>query len=187
MVYERKSGNDVVVVAVNKGPEKTINVSKMSLADGSYNSMAGNDSIHVSDGNGTFNLSQNEIVILHGATTPESGVRTVVYIHRYTKPGDFIFIRGGHDANLVPGSYANRYESIAKYNNMLNPDSLKRKQSDSRLDWGPHDPANGSDGYVPRRFPEKFQAVRHIYVANRGWRFCKVPRRDQRAVPNHRR
>jgi len=150
LVYERRAGNNVGIVAVNKGPAKTINVGNLSLADGSYTSLIGNDSVAISGGGGTFDLSQNEIVVLQGSADDVEGVegvRTVVFIHSRTNPGDFIYIRGGHDANLVPGSYPNRYEDIIKYNNMLNPDSIERKGKDSRLDWGPHDPANGSDGW----------------------------------------
>lgn len=63
------------------------------------------------------------------------GVRTVVFIEKDTDPGEDIFIRGGHDAGLVPAHYPSLSEPI-RYNNLKNEDSLALKQGDSSLDWG---------------------------------------------------
>ncbi|MCC2615020.1 hypothetical protein LJ739_02035 [Aestuariibacter halophilus] len=65
LVFERKEGTDVAVVAVNKGAATTITVSNLSLADGTYNSVVGSDVVTVSAGQATLNLSQNEVVVLH--------------------------------------------------------------------------------------------------------------------------
>lgn len=62
-------------------------------------------------------------------------VRTVVYMLKETVTGQYIFIKGGHDAALVPAYYISMSEPIT-YNNLLNPDSLAIKQADASLDWG---------------------------------------------------
>ncbi len=65
LVYERKSGSDVVVVAVNRGNAVTINVTNLGLANGSYTNLLGGDVVQVNAGGATFNLSTNEVVVLH--------------------------------------------------------------------------------------------------------------------------
>lgn len=65
LVFERKEGSDTVVVAVNKGSSATIAVSALGLADGTYNSAVGTDVVSVSGGEATFNLAQNEVIVLH--------------------------------------------------------------------------------------------------------------------------
>lgn len=65
LVYERKQGSDVVVVAVNRGAATTINVSDLGLADGQYTSLVGSSNVSVSGGAATLNLAQNGIIVLH--------------------------------------------------------------------------------------------------------------------------
>ncbi len=64
LVFERKEGDDTVVVAVNKGPSTSITVSALDLDNGTYNSLVGSDSVNVNAGQATLNLSQNEIIVL---------------------------------------------------------------------------------------------------------------------------
>jgi hypothetical protein len=67
LVYERKSGSNVVVVAVNKGKSTAIRslaVPNLSLPNGSYADVLAGDSVTVSGGTGTFVLSQNECIVL---------------------------------------------------------------------------------------------------------------------------
>ena len=65
LVYERNAGDDVVVVAMNLGPQTSVNAINLGLSNGTYNSVLGSDEVVVANGMGTFNLDQNEIVILH--------------------------------------------------------------------------------------------------------------------------
>ena len=77
LVYERKSGSDVVVVAVNKGYGRTINVKDLSLSNGTYRSLVGNDSISVSNGNAFVHLSENEALVFHKSGTGSDGSENV--------------------------------------------------------------------------------------------------------------
>lgn len=86
----------------------------------------------------TQTLSGSGYVIwTKSTTTPPttSKVRTVVYIYKQTSPGQDIYIRGGHDANLVKsGAYASQSEPI-RYLNTLNTTTKATKASDTSLDW----------------------------------------------------
>ncbi len=64
LVFERNEGPDTVVVAVNKGAARSITVSNLGLADGTYNSLVGGDTVTVSGGGAVLNLAQNEVVVL---------------------------------------------------------------------------------------------------------------------------
>ena len=64
LVFERIEGNDTVLVAVNKGPATTITVSTLGLADATYNSLVGNDTVTVVGGQAQLSLSQNEVIVL---------------------------------------------------------------------------------------------------------------------------
>lgn len=64
LVYQRQEGNDCVVVAANRGAATTINVPNLCLANGAYTSKVGNDIVNITNGSGSFNLSQNEVVVL---------------------------------------------------------------------------------------------------------------------------
>lgn len=65
IVYERQEGNDVVLVALNRGNATSINVSNLAIADGTYSSLVGSDQVTISGGSTTLNLDQNEIIVLH--------------------------------------------------------------------------------------------------------------------------
>lgn len=65
LVFQRQSGTDCAVVAVNRGAATTITVPNLCLTNGAYTSKVGSDIVNISSGSGVFNLSQNEIVVLH--------------------------------------------------------------------------------------------------------------------------
>lgn len=65
LVFERQSGSDVVLVAVNRGGSASISVSNLSLSDGSYSSLGSSDTVNVNNGTATLNLDDNEVIVLH--------------------------------------------------------------------------------------------------------------------------
>ena len=65
LVFQRQEGSDCAVVAVNRGAAATITVPNLCLANSAYTSVVGTDVVNVTSGSGTFNLSQNEVVVLH--------------------------------------------------------------------------------------------------------------------------
>jgi cyclomaltodextrin glucanotransferase len=65
LVFQRQEGSDCAVVAVNRGTATTITVPNLCLANAAYTSKVGSDIVNVTGGSGTFNLSQNEVVVLH--------------------------------------------------------------------------------------------------------------------------
>lgn len=79
LVYERKSGNDVVVVAVNKGNNQSINVANLGLANGSYTSLVGSDVVSVTSGAATLHLDQNESIVLHAKGSDETNLVDVTF------------------------------------------------------------------------------------------------------------
>ncbi len=62
-------------------------------------------------------------------------VRTVVFMYKVTVTGQDIFIKGGHDAGLVPGVYPSMSEPIT-YKNTKNTTTAAIKANDASLDWG---------------------------------------------------
>lgn len=64
-----------------------------------------------------------------------ASVRTVVFMYKETSPGQDIFIKGGHDAGLVPSVYPSMSEPIT-YLNTLNTTTAAIKADDASLDWG---------------------------------------------------
>jgi isoamylase len=68
-------------------------------------------------------------------TTGGSGVRTVIFMKKQTVSGQDIFVKGGHDAGLVPGLYPSMSEPIT-YLNTLNTTTAAIKAADASLDWG---------------------------------------------------
>lgn len=65
LVFQRQEGNDCSVIAVNRGAATTITVPNLCLINAAYTSVVGTDVVNVTGGSGTFNLSQNEVVVLH--------------------------------------------------------------------------------------------------------------------------
>ena len=65
LVFQRQEGSDCVVVAVNRGAATNISVPNLCLANGAYTSKLGSDIVNITGGTGNFDLSQNEVVVLH--------------------------------------------------------------------------------------------------------------------------
>ena len=65
LVFQRQSGSDCVVVAVNRGAAVNITVPNLCLANAAYVSKVGSDIVNITSGTGSFSLSQNEVVVLH--------------------------------------------------------------------------------------------------------------------------
>jgi len=95
----------------------------------------------------TVAYSGTDFAIWEQNSEPGNEVLTQVFMQYVSVPGELIRIRGGHDGPLVPTHYPNRYETIVRYNNTLNPDTAGFKANDNRLDWGIQEAANGSDGW----------------------------------------
>jgi pullulanase len=81
-------------------------------------------------------------VLYQGGTTPTTtttiggdGVRTVIFMKMQTVTGQDIFVKGGHDAGLVPSPYPSMSEPIT-YLNTLNATTAAIKAADASLDWG---------------------------------------------------
>lgn len=65
LVFERRSGTDTAVVAINRGAQQQITVSALGLANGIYNNLVGTGSVSVNNGSAVIDLPQNGIVVLH--------------------------------------------------------------------------------------------------------------------------
>ncbi len=77
----------------------------------------------------------NYAVWTKSSTPPPSGsVRTVVFMYKQTVTGQDIFIKGGHDAGLVPSVYPSMAEPIT-YLNTKNTTTAAIKANDNSLDW----------------------------------------------------
>ncbi|EGR7951546.1 alpha-amylase family glycosyl hydrolase [Vibrio vulnificus] len=98
LVYERQEGDDVVTVALNRGPATSITVSNLSLKDGSHISLIGDESINVSGGQATFHLAQNQTVVLHatgsGSVDPTLKSVTFTCYNGYTNLGQSVYAVG---------------------------------------------------------------------------------------------
>ncbi|HAS6277648.1 alpha-amylase family glycosyl hydrolase [Vibrio vulnificus] len=98
LVYERQEGDDVVTVALNRGPATSITVSNLSLKDGSHISLIGDESINVSGGQATFHLAQNQAVVLHatgsGSVDPTLKSVTFTCYNGYTNLGQSVYAVG---------------------------------------------------------------------------------------------
>ncbi|MEF1186988.1 alpha amylase C-terminal domain-containing protein, partial [Vibrio sinaloensis] len=64
LVYERNAGDDVVVVAMNIGGNTSVNAINLGLANGTYDNVIGGDQVVVANGSATFNLDQNEVIVI---------------------------------------------------------------------------------------------------------------------------
>lgn len=64
IAYERKNGSDVVVVVANKGSYRNQSISNLSLPNGIYTSVIEGDSVTVTNGSASFDLSENEVIVL---------------------------------------------------------------------------------------------------------------------------
>ncbi len=137
LVFERSLNGDVVDVAVNRGNAANITVSGLGLAAGDYVNALGSEHVSVSSGKATFSLAPNSVQIISGNApiVPSGTYRTVVFIFKETHSGQDIFIRGGHDADLVSQGYFSSMDEPITYNNTLNPTTAFYKANDRTLDW----------------------------------------------------
>ncbi len=74
-------------------------------------------------------------MVLMLAARSAFAVRTVVFMLKETVTGQDIFIKGGHDAGLVPSVYPSMSEPIT-YFNTKNTTTAAIKANDASLDWG---------------------------------------------------
>ncbi|EPF5082302.1 alpha-amylase family glycosyl hydrolase [Vibrio cholerae] len=98
LVYERKEGNDVVTVALNRGPATSVTVSNLALQDGNHINLIGDDSVSVTGGQATFHLAQNQAVVLHavdsGSVDPTLKSVTFTCYNGYTNFGQSVYAVG---------------------------------------------------------------------------------------------
>ncbi len=87
----------------------------------------------------TIAASGNNYAVWTKSTTPPpppgGSVRTVIFMQKQTVSGQDIFVKGGHDAGLVPSVYPSMSEPIT-YLNTKNTTTAAIKANDSSLDWG---------------------------------------------------
>ena len=65
LVYEREFEGEVVTVAVNRGGATSIDVVGLAIADGTYTSLVGTDTVSVAGGAATLSLDTDEAIVLH--------------------------------------------------------------------------------------------------------------------------
>lgn len=98
LVYERKEGNDVVTVALNRGPATSVTVSNLALQDGNHINLIGDDNVSVTGGQATFHLAQNQAVVLHavdsGSVDPTLKSVTFTCYNGYTNLGQSVYAVG---------------------------------------------------------------------------------------------
>jgi len=108
----------------------------------------------------TFNDSTKAITVVDvtPATTTTTvnytWIRTVVFMYKETVTGQDIFIKGGHDAGLVPSVYPAMSEPII-YNNTKNPTTASIKANDAALDWGSESALDWTTNYWPPEWGAK--------------------------------
>lgn len=66
---------------------------------------------------------------------PGGSVRTVIYIRKETRPGQDIYIRGGHDQALVAAGHYRGESEPLRYLNTRNATTAAVKAGDAALDW----------------------------------------------------
>jgi cyclomaltodextrin glucanotransferase len=154
LVYERKSGNDVVVVAINIGSSNSINVANLGLPNGNYTSLVGADTVAITSGATTLHLSQNESVVLHSASNDDIDTVNVSFTceNGYTSSGQSVYAVGNiaELGNWVPSAAIKLSpESYPTWQATISvPDAeaiqwkcLKRSESDANasIEWQPND------------------------------------------------
>lgn len=100
LVFERQQGDDVVTVALNRGPSASITVRNLALSDGSYTNLLDDNSVHVTAGHATLHLAQNQAIVLHGLsnsnTDPLSRDITFTCHNGVTTSGQSVYVVGNH-------------------------------------------------------------------------------------------
>ncbi len=108
---------------------------KVAMKIGSGNWNPGTDWTLAASGNNYAVWTMGSGPITNTNRIVTNGVRTVIFMQKQTASGQDIFVKGGHDANLVPSFYATMDEAIT-YLNKKNTTTLAIKNSDATLDWG---------------------------------------------------
>ncbi len=98
-------------------------------------------------------------LLLMASASSAFAVRTVVFMYKQTVTGQDIFIKGGHDAGLVPSVYPSMSEPIT-YFNTLNTTTAAIKANDASLDWGSESALDWTTSLWPAAWgPKKTYAV----------------------------
>lgn len=98
LVFERRSGNDIVIVALNRGEANTINVKNIAVPNGVYQSLIGNNSVSVANKQATLTLMQNEAVVIRSQSDDAENptVQSINFTcnNGYTISGQSVYIIG---------------------------------------------------------------------------------------------
>ena len=98
LVFERHSGNDIVIVALNRGEANTINVKNIAVPNGVYPSLIGNNSVSVANKQATLTLMQNEAVVIRSQSDDAENptVQSINFTcnNGYTISGQSVYIIG---------------------------------------------------------------------------------------------
>lgn len=98
LVFERRSGNDIVIVALNRGEANTINVKNIAVPNGVYPSLIGNNSVSVANKQATLTLMQNEAVVIRSQSDDAENptVQSINFTcnNGYTISGQSVYIIG---------------------------------------------------------------------------------------------
>lgn len=123
---------------------KSTSTLSIVAADSSKYAALVDNKVYVKIGPGSWNPGTGWLLALsglnyavwtNGSGGGGTGIRTVVYMLKETVTGQDIFIKGGHDAGLVPGVYPSMSEPI-QYLNTKNATTAAIKAADASLDWG---------------------------------------------------
>jgi hypothetical protein len=157
-IFKRTYGSDVAFIATTNGSGYSYTFT--GVPNGNYTlitpgvSTINKQAVTVSGGNYTVTVQANKFAVLDSSvnggssttttttiagttttTTGGNGVRTVIFMKKETVSGQDIFVKGGHDAGLVPSPYPSMSEPIT-YLNTLNSTTASIKAADASLDWG---------------------------------------------------
>ncbi|WP_429068387.1 alpha-amylase family glycosyl hydrolase [Aeromonas bestiarum] len=96
LVYERQEGNDVVTVALNRGPATSITVSNLALPDGLHTSLLSEDQVTVSGSATTLHLAQNQAIVLHAKGSVDVTMKKVAFAcyNGFTNLGQSVYAVG---------------------------------------------------------------------------------------------
>ncbi len=134
--------DELIAVRKSQGIHSESTVA-IQVADGSKYAAIIDGKVAVKIGGGDWNpgsgwtlkaSGNNYAVWTTGSGPIGDDVRAVVFMYKETVSGQDIFIKGGHDAGLVPSVYPDMAEPIT-YLNTLNATTASIKAADNSLDW----------------------------------------------------
>lgn len=100
LVFERQQGDDVVTVALNRGPSTSITVRNLALSDGSYTNLLDDNSVYVTAGQATLHLAKNQSIVLHeqGNSNGDPLSRDITFTcyNGVTTQGQSVYAVGNH-------------------------------------------------------------------------------------------